>query len=252
MNSVLIRKIKSLIVRIRYSMLTKEESECDFWEKEIEDIVSWACGDIELWGNRLHDDFLIDSSKDVPNLIEQSLMLWLEKYQMPKYLSDLHMVGSNFTGKTVVDIGSGPFPSMAVLNKCNILSLDPLINDYRKMGYMINVPNNTYLQCDSENICLPDNSVDLIVSVNALDHVNNFEKTCLEMKRILKPSGKIRLHLHYHPSTKSEPIELTDERVLAAIGRDLKMIKISESRKKYGYSLPSDQNELFVLWSNFE
>jgi SAM-dependent methyltransferase len=51
---------------------------------------------------------------------------------------------------------------------------------------------------------------DAVISVNAIDHVDDFFKTASEIIRVLKPNGKIRLHVHYHIKTQTEPLELND------------------------------------------
>ena len=70
--------------------------------------------------------------------------------------------------------------------------------------------------------------------------------------RVLKPDGKIRLHVHYHKKTKSEPIVLNDQIMSETLGKSLNMFKISEAKSKYGFKLPASSSESFALWSNFQ
>lgn len=47
---------------------------------------------------------------------------------------------------------------------------------------------------DAANIPLKNNSVDVIVSINVFEHVENLYNTLLETRRVIKPQGKIFLH----------------------------------------------------------
>ena len=102
----------------------------------------------------------------------------------------------------------------------------------------------------SENMPFPDNYFDAIISVNALDHVDDFNLTSNEIQRVLKPGGKLRFHLHYHLKTPTEPLELNDEIVINAFKWADNFKKISESKSKRG-SLVEDLSESYTLWSNF-
>ena len=51
------------------------------------------------------------------------------------------------------------------------------------------------------------------VAAAFVDHVDNIEKTAQEVRRVLKPSGRFRMHVHYHPPTMPEPLDLNDENV---------------------------------------
>lgn len=46
-----------------------------------------------------------------------------------------------------------------------------------------------YLKSTEKVIPLPSEFVDIIFTVNAIDHVNNFEIMCDEIIRVLKPGG---------------------------------------------------------------
>lgn len=96
----------------------------------------------------------------------------------------------------------------------------------------------------------PDNFFDAVISVNAIDHVDDFEQTSKEIERVLKPSGKIRLHIHYHKKTSTEPLELSDKIVGDAFSWCKNFRKVGESFQSRGYEL-INEDEKYVLWSNF-
>ena len=248
-TDILYRKLRSVIVRLKYFLMSKESSELDFWVKEKQNLIYWAKGKLEHYGCSIDSQSLLHETD--PEILTKSLSLWLRFFQTQKYIHDLELDDELSTGGVVLDIGSGPFPSASIFNDATVISLDPLFNDYRKLGYVFDLKNNIPLQCASENISLPTDSVDFILSVNALDHVNDFAKTCDEIKRVLKPYGRLCLHLHYHPKTKSEPIELNDFIVMKFLGNDLGLRKIYEKKEKFGYTLPNESNESFALWKNY-
>ena len=47
------------------------------------------------------------------------------------------------------------------------------------------------MQLDPENTGLESNSVDMIICNHVLEHVSDYKKALTEMKRIIKPGGKI-------------------------------------------------------------
>lgn len=46
------------------------------------------------------------------------------------------------------------------------------------------------LDCENEAICLPDESVDFVISSEVMCSVNNLNHSLSEIKRVLKPNGK--------------------------------------------------------------
>lgn len=52
-----------------------------------------------------------------------------------------------------------------------------------------------FLLCDARNVSLPDNSVDVAISSNVLEHLPDPEQGFAELCRITKPGGRIILNL---------------------------------------------------------
>ena len=102
----------------------------------------------------------------------------------------------------------------------------------------------------AEKMPFENHFFDAVISVNALDHVADFKLTVNEIKRVLKPGGKVRLHLHFHNKTITEPLELNDSIVSEAFYWCEGFRKIDESKSKRGYSI-TKADEIFSLWSNF-
>jgi ubiquinone/menaquinone biosynthesis C-methylase UbiE len=154
-------------------------------------------------------------------------------------------------GMKVLDIGSGPFPSSLTFKNCETYSLDPLMDAYIAAGYPIHCYENRskFVKSMAESMPFENGYFDAVISVNAIDHVNDFAATAKEIKRILKPNGKFRMHVHYHPKTKAEPLELNDKIFLQHYSWVTNLKKILETKEKIGTSIES-KNESYVIWGN--
>jgi SAM-dependent methyltransferase len=180
------------------------------------------------------------------------LLTWQKLHQQPKYLEDLQLPLTAFEGLKVLDVGSGPHPSALVFSNCEIYNFDPLLPLYIEAGYPIHIYDDRvkFVYGFSEKMPFADDFFDAVISANALDHVDDFRLTANEIKRVLKPSGKLRLHLHFHPATSMEPLEINDSIVSKAFDWCEAFKKISESKAKRGTTLDGP-NESFSVWSNF-
>lgn len=86
--------------------------------------------------------------------------------------------------------GEGDYDSMIApfcghLTACDINEAD--VAYARQLN--AEVPNLTYRTEDALNLSFPDNSFDLIVSVDVIEHVGKPERMVEEISRILKPGG---------------------------------------------------------------
>ena len=189
----------------------------------------------------------------IGNLRENAILTWAKFHQEKKYLEDLHLTKDVFRGFKVLDIGSGGIPSGLVFENCIIYCLDPLMELFHELMYPFKYYGGRakFVNGFSEKTPFSNNNFDAIISVNALDHVDDFHKTVLEMKRILKPGGLLRIHLHYHKQTVLEPIELNDKTVQQEFKWLNDFYKVYESDSKRGSTL-EDSNEKYVVWSNFK
>jgi len=118
------------------------------------------------------------------------------------------------TGKVVADFGCGPCGSLSwATNAQERIGIDVLADRYAAQ-FDLASHNMRYVQSSETAIPLPDASVDILFTLNALDHVNHFETICRELVRILKPGGELigSLNLDESP-TITEPQRLTEERV---------------------------------------
>jgi len=125
-----------------------------------------------------------------------------------RYCSRLEVNKNTFKDKIVIDVGCGPRGTLHYFNAKLKIGADPLANFYRKF-FNVDKQDMIYINSEAENIQLDDNFADFVISVNALDHVENFKQTIKEIYRILKPEGIIIFQLNFNKKpTVNEPILL--------------------------------------------
>jgi SAM-dependent methyltransferase len=129
-------------------------------------------------------------------------MTWLEKYRrhngsleplIDNYRETMTGAGaisdlSFFDGKIVVDVGSGPACTLCwIANAKARIGIDPLAERFMQLG--IASHDMLYLDAPGENVPLPSGYVDVVFSINALDHVEDPVAVMNEIDRILRPGG---------------------------------------------------------------
>lgn len=227
--------------------LDKHQSETKFWKDELIRYEEWYNGELkEMYATACPTDAQKIKAYFTAHA---AILTWHKLHQEVKYLYDLKLDKTAFKGKKLLDIGSGPMPSATCFEGADLYCLDPLLDKYIGVGFPIHLYGDVkFIQGFSEQIPVADNFFDAVISVNALDHVDDFEKTAADIKRVLKPGGLVIFHLHFHPPTQNEPLELSDERVSNAfLGID-NFRKLLESKDKFGYRCADD--EYYSLWSN--
>ncbi len=117
---------------------------------------------------------------------------------------------SFFDNKICVDLGCGPKGSLTWLtNARSAIGLDPLAEDYTEFG--IAAHPMLYLSSKAETMPFPSHYVDVVFSMNSLDHVDDLPRTCAEIRRVLKPGGHFIASLNLdEPPTATEPWVLTE------------------------------------------
>jgi SAM-dependent methyltransferase len=246
------RRVIRRIDRLMLGLDVKSYSERAYWKDDIPRFVSWYNGELaQLYGHPAPaEGEKVRKESVVASAICTMVKLNIEKDR--RYLSALDLSADAFSGKIIADIGCGPMANVLVFEGAQIIGVDPLVDVYRKIGYPLDSYDRriSYLANRSEHIDLPDASVDAVISVNAIDHVDDFEATADEIKRILKPDGRVRFEIHYHKPRVCEPHELDDDRVLQAF-RDIgiKKIKSREFGKDITYTKELE-GELLVIWGN--
>lgn len=100
---------------------------------------------------------------------------------------------------TAVDIGSGlGFPLLEVAmrlgNSCKVFGIDPweaAVERTKKKIEIYGISNVKMISGVAEKIPLPDNSIDLIISNNGLNNVNNLKAVLAECGRISRTGAQL-------------------------------------------------------------
>lgn len=206
-----------------------------FWRQQVVRLLQWYEGELPLhYGTGSPDP----SERVCHRTVEHSAILtWFNLHQKPKYLVDLQLAPNAFDGMRVLDVGCGPMPSAEAFENCERYCLDPLIPEYLKAGYPLHYyrTGTRFVHGYSEAMPFNDDFFDAIISVNAIDHVDDIHRTALEIGRVLKPRGLLRIHAHYHKVTRTEPLELNDDVMAKAFEWCSDFKKIHESDEKMGW-----------------
>lgn len=95
------------------------------------------------------------------------------------------------TGKIVADFGCGPRGSLVWASPARIrIGIDVLADRYAD-EFTSNVVSHgmVYLKSTEQVIPLPSEFVDVMFTLNAVDHVDHFSPMCAEIIRVIKPDG---------------------------------------------------------------
>lgn len=94
----------------------------------------------------------------------------------------------------VLEIGPGTGVNFKFLEGKKIswtgIEPNPAMHDYLLKAAQESNINANLKDCVTENICIPTNSMDFVISSEVLCSVNNVQKSLQEIKRVLKPGGK--------------------------------------------------------------
>jgi len=228
---------------------SKQKAELTFWRNEIRRYVDWYNGSLPML---YKTPAPTDSQKIRASSLEHSSILtWHKLHQQVKYLEDLALAADAFRGMKLLDVGAGPMASATCFQGAELYCLEPLLPHYLEAGFPIHCYGSTRFICaPSEQIPVADGFFDAAIAVNAMDHVDDVAAAAAEIRRVLKPGGYFRMHVHYHPPAACEPVSFSDELFLRLFGWSPGLRKIRSSRSSHSTDLPA--GESFALWSNFD
>jgi ubiquinone/menaquinone biosynthesis C-methylase UbiE len=117
---------------------------------------------------------------------------------------------NDFRGKKVLDIGCGPCGSLEWANiAAERVGLDPLAKKYMRLGAAKHAMK--YVAAPSERIPFSNGYFDIVCCLNALDHVDSFEGTIAEIKRVTRTGGLFLVSVEIdHLPTVCEPLCLSE------------------------------------------
>jgi SAM-dependent methyltransferase len=138
----------------------------------------------------------------------------LDNYYEERLLEVAGELNQDFlAAKIVADFGCGPRGSLCWATKAKVrIGLDVLANSYSEFD--IAKQNMVYVVCSETHIPLPSDYVDVLFTMNALDHVSNLPAITQELIRIIKPGGQFIGSINLNqPPTFSEPLTLTEAKL---------------------------------------
>lgn len=230
--------------------MSKYDAELDFWKREKAQYVRWFNGGFrtgEMYGIkcptesqkiRRHGDEFLDA-----------LETWVNADKW-RYCRHLLIPPTYWGSLRVAEVGPGPLGLGRWFVGPMLVGIEPLLKEYVRIGYPLSGHNIGYTCDPIEATGHVDGAFDAAFSVNAIDHVDDFAAACAELERIVKPDGEIRIEVHYHAPTVTEPHSLNDELVKSAFNR-FDMRKISELPSTAFYPPGTHpKQDRFALWSN--
>jgi SAM-dependent methyltransferase len=239
-------------VRRQWLGLTpKQFNEREFWRLEKKLYLQWFHGKIkDLYGlpPPRADQIVRGRNGDETALL--TLHRVIER-EAQGYARQLCLPRDYFKGLTIADIGCGPMGAALVFTECEVVGVDPLVDIYRGLGFPLATysARMKFISAGSEKIPLPDGSVDGVISVNAIEHVDDFEAAAREIRRIVKPGGIVRIQAHYHEPTSCEPWSLDDAMMIRAFGA-LGLRKLIHEPFSHFYPGAARGEEIITLWGN--
>jgi SAM-dependent methyltransferase len=119
-------------------------------------------------------------------------------------------------GKIVADFGCGPRGSLVWAKSAFLrIGIDVLVDQYAD-EFTENIISHgmIYLKSTEHVIPLPSEYVDVLFTLNAMDHVNNFSEMCEELFRVLKPGGIFIAGFNLEePVSICEPQQLNEKKI---------------------------------------
>jgi SAM-dependent methyltransferase len=153
--------------------------------------------------------------------------------RQPEWLAD----------KTVVSIGCGCTGDLATWPAGVKIGLDPLVYAYQKLGMLVEDAPGTsrtvYLAIGAEDLPLLDESADVVVCRNALDHMVDPDPPVKEMSRILRTDGLLFLGVDIGGEpTPDEPTIFTPETLTELVGRHFEILTLVDRPRPYSENRP--------------
>lgn len=171
-----LRPIKTRILRLK-----KSESELSFWKRRL----------------------IIDKGK-FDNSHFKSIMLAMAEESDDEFLK----------GRVVADFGCGPRGSLFWASSALLrIGIDVLADRYAdEFTDNIIYHGMLYVKSTEKVIPLPSDFIDIMFTLNAIDHVDYFTNMCDEIIRVVKPGGEFIGSFNLEePASPCEPQQLNEE-----------------------------------------
>jgi SAM-dependent methyltransferase len=151
------------------------------------------------------------------------LAFWKERKQIEGKLNNGHFKPlmlqisgrpeSFFAGKVLADFGCGPRGSLEWAKQAkHRYGIDVLADEYWTLG--ADEHEAEYITSTEDRIPLPDGIVDVMFSINAIDHAVNWPHMMRECIRVMKPGGLIAFSVNLDEAwSPTEPNTVREDEV---------------------------------------
>jgi SAM-dependent methyltransferase len=111
-----------------------------------------------------------------------------------RHLGEINIPFDSFRDQAVLDVGCGPVGIIFFLEAKKNVGLDPLAGEYAQWnGYW--GKRIDLVRAGGESMPLESESFDSVFCINVLDHTFNPMGVLRELHRVLKPGGRLVLHV---------------------------------------------------------
>lgn len=173
-----------------YRSKKKYTEELRYWKGELKNLSKWYNeGTIDWWGIPPPRP---DKKVNVSDVWGTNAVMTMHHIR-PSYLEELKIGSDSLSGKRVLEVGCGPLAPVLQFSNCVRHGLDRLLNMYVDAGWPLYDYDAKLANAKGESMPYVDSYFDVVISVNALDHVDDFAKVASEIQRVLKVGGNFTL-----------------------------------------------------------
>ena len=180
------------------------------------------------------------------------------RYSLQDYMHDTFRF-EDFKGQKVLEIGCGAGIDSAEFarNGALVTSTDfteRSVQSTKELLTEAKLPVNV-LQADATKLQFEDNTFDCVYSFGVLHHIPNIEKVLAEIKRVLKPGGRIMVML-YHKKSLLYGYSIVylrgiEEKQLEKLSMEELLAKYSERKEDNPYTRVYTKEEAIELYSRY-
>jgi len=144
----------------------------------------------------------------------------------------------DYEGKVVLDLGAGSRLRTAYFEGARIVAVEPLAEQFRVLDFSdLDTAYELHAVPGEEFLPQWEHKVDLVVSINVLDHCYDFPAVIDNVARYLAPDGQALLSFDVHSHADPlHPLVITP-RACRAVFRD-KGLEVTHQSKGFGTDLP--------------
>ncbi|MEM3373795.1 MAG: methyltransferase domain-containing protein [Candidatus Woesearchaeota archaeon] len=148
--------------------------------------------------------------------------IWSEMFLLYSSLSrEIKNIAPSCKGK-LLDVGAGPAPYKKIFTK--------YVKEYITLDFFESPNCKVDIISSAYSIPFPDNSFDVVLCTQVLEHLEYPQQAINEMRRVLKPNGILILTTHMAMVLHSEPYDYFryTKYGLAFLLKEFKKVKIKE------------------------